>query len=96
MAFYVASNGGDRSTHTHGAASGAALIHVPASVQQAPGALRWCPVCGQMYNPASVPAFSQPRQAEPDEYQVLCCLDCGTYAVGVLAATSEESRVPSA
>ncbi len=96
MAFYVASNGGDRSTQTRGADSGAALIHVPASAQQAPGALRWCPVCGQVYTPASALVFSQPGQAEPDECQVLCCLDCGTYAVGVLATTSEESRVPRA
>lgn len=73
--------------------SGAPRDLVPASAQQAPEAIRCCPVCGQPYTSESLPAFSQQTPAPSgaageagtaEERLILFCASCGTYSVGVL------------
>ncbi len=73
--------------------AGAALIHVSASAQQTPGALHSCPVCGQPYTPACLVPPQAQRGTPAEEHLVLLCLECGTYAVGLLDAQDEE-KVP--
>lgn len=76
-----------------GADSGAPRELVPASAQQAPDAIRHCPVCGQPYTSESLPAFSQQTPASSgaagergtaEERLILLCAFCGTYSVGRL------------
>jgi hypothetical protein len=97
MARGLASNEADLPNEAWGAESGAALIRVPASAQQAPGALLHCPVCAQPYTSESLPMLSRRAPGAPDiahrsetrGEQVLCCAHCGTYGVGLLDVQSE-------
>jgi endogenous inhibitor of DNA gyrase (YacG/DUF329 family) len=76
-----------------GAASGSPRDLVPASAQQAPDAIRSCPVCGQPYTSESLPTFHQHTSDTSDaagesgtaeERLILLCPSCGTYSVGRL------------
>jgi hypothetical protein len=93
MAYQLASNEVDWPNDAPPAVSSAALIRVPASAQQAPDALRSCPVCGQPYTAACVVALPPQASARLDERLVLLCPRCDTYAVGLLEAQPEE-KVP--
>ena len=85
MAYHLAFNEADLPTGTRSSHSSAALIQVPASAQQAPGALHACPVCGQPYTTESLSAPSSQKPIRFDERLVFLCAECGTYAVGLLA-----------
>ena len=89
MIHYLGPNEPDHPNGVRGHNSGAALIHVPASAQQEPGALQRCPVCGQPYTLESLPALPQQPATTPGERLFLCCAQCGTYSVGLLAAQDE-------
>ena len=85
MLYYLASDDVDQPAGWLPTCSSAALIHVPASAQQAPGALHHCPVCGQPYTSACLLPPLPPNGTLPKEQVVLLCAACGTYAVGLLS-----------
>jgi hypothetical protein len=102
MAHHSVPNDPDHPNGAPGADSSASLIHVPASAQQAPGALSRCPVCGQPYTSESLAPLPQQTPAEPGiaetaaqqpetpgERLVLRCTYCGTYSVGTLDTQDE-------
>jgi hypothetical protein len=94
MAYHLASNGADLPQGARRTHSSAALIHVSASAQQAPGALQCCPVCGQPYTAESLSALSSQQATFSAERLVLRCAECGTYAVGLLNAQDEANGEP--
>jgi hypothetical protein len=89
MAYHFPSDEADQLYDALSQDSGAALIHVYASEQQAPGALQRCPVCGQPYTSEDLVGLSRRPSTTPDERLVLYCAACGTYSVGLPAAQSE-------
>ena len=100
MAFYVASNGGDQ-YHSHPRSRFRRRAHSLSPLAfnrptaRCAGALS-AVKCITLR--ACQPSRTRPSSERRGQmkYQVLLLLDCGTYAVGVLAATVRKSRVPSA
>lgn len=84
MLYYLASDDVDQPIGGLPTGSSAALIQVPASAQQAPGALQHCPVCGQPYTSACLLPPSPQTGTPAEERLVLLCAACGTYSVGSL------------
>lgn len=85
-------NEAERPDSIHHAVKGAALIHVPASAQQNPEAIRYCPVCGQPYALDSQPVVDQQAEATTFDTQVVFrCTQCKTYSVGTLEKPGEEA-----
>lgn len=91
MAHYSASD-----KNAYGTDSSAALIHVPASAQQAPGALQHCPVCGEPYTAECLAGPTSQQPATSGERLVMCCAQCGTYGVGSLAPDDADGEASGA
>lgn len=92
MAHMQTSNEAERPGGPPDAVKGAALIHVPASAQQDPGAIQHCPVCGQLYAAESQPVVGQQAETGASDAQVVFrCAQCKTYSVGALGSAGEEA-----